>query len=139
MSSDQSPAPLVLVFFTGEFKRNLRQLAKKYRRIRSDIQPILDGLEHGQTPGDYIPGVSFEVYKVRAKNTDSTKGKRGGYRIIYQRTPDTSIILISIYSKTEQSDISVQEIREIIHQYETEQNTPARQEILPDTNLNTDP
>lgn len=29
------------VEFTPEFKRNLRSLAKKYRRIRSDIQPVI--------------------------------------------------------------------------------------------------
>jgi hypothetical protein len=40
MSSD--PASPLQVTFTPEFKRNLRQLAKKYRHIKSDLQPILD-------------------------------------------------------------------------------------------------
>ena len=39
MPSD-SPSPLQ-ISFTPEFKRNLRQLAKKYRHIKSDLQPIL--------------------------------------------------------------------------------------------------
>ena len=73
------------------------------------------------TPGDKIPGVRFDVYKVRARNSDSAKGKSGGYRIIYQRTLQASIILITIYSKTEQEDISPEEIRDIITHYEEEQ------------------
>jgi hypothetical protein len=52
------------VYFTGEFKRNLRQLAKKYRHIKTDIQPLINDLAQGITPGDKIPGVRFDVYKV---------------------------------------------------------------------------
>jgi mRNA-degrading endonuclease RelE of RelBE toxin-antitoxin system len=108
------------VFFTSEFKRNLRQLAKKYRRIKTDIQPLLDDLEAGKTPGDKIPGLAVVIYKVRVRNSDSAKGKSGGYRIIYQQASDTTIILITMYSKTEQADISPAEIREIITAYERE-------------------
>jgi len=50
-------------------------LAKKYRSIRSDIQPIIDRLENGDLPGDQIPGVSLAVFKVRIQNTDIRKGK----------------------------------------------------------------
>ena len=111
------------VFFTGEFKRNLRQLARKYRRIKTDIQPLLTDLEAGKMLGDQIPGLDEVIYKARARNSDSAKGKSGGYRIIYQKTIDLTIILITIYSKTEQADISSEEIRTIITTYECA-NTP---------------
>ena len=52
---------LVTIEFTPEFKRNLRQLAKKYRRIKTDVQPLLDNLSQGATPGDQVPGVQFEA------------------------------------------------------------------------------
>jgi mRNA-degrading endonuclease RelE of RelBE toxin-antitoxin system len=84
--------PPVEVRFTPEFKRNIRQLAKKYRRIKTDVQPLLDELGQGQTPGDQIPGVQYEVFKVRVKNSDSGKGKSGGYRVIYQRTTTGAIV-----------------------------------------------
>jgi len=42
MSPNEEAQPTKEVFFTHEFKRNMRQLAKKYRRIQQDIQPILD-------------------------------------------------------------------------------------------------
>ena len=125
---NEPEAPLSdAVFFTPEFKRNLRQLAKKYRRIKSDLQPLLDELGQGRVPGDQIPGVQYEVFKVRVRNSDSGKGKSGGYRVIYQhtsqRTSQQTVVLITIYSKTEQEDIAANDIRQIIADYETAQPT----------------
>lgn len=37
----QSKQPPVQVKFTDEFKRRLRTLSKKYRGVRSDIQPTI--------------------------------------------------------------------------------------------------
>ena len=103
--------PLIDIEYTPEFKRNLRQLAKRYRRIKTDIQPLLDVLAQGQTPSDQISGVAVEVYKVRAVNTDSGKGKSGGYRVVYQRLNDEMIVLVTVYSKADQGDIDPHEIR----------------------------
>lgn len=89
---NDSNAPIT-VLFTPEFKRNVRQLAKKYRQLKADVQPLLDQLAQGQTPGDQVPGVQYEVFKVRVRNSSRNKGKSGGYRVIYQRTTDNSIIL----------------------------------------------
>ena len=107
-----------LVQYTPEFKRNLRQLAKKYRSIKADLQPLLDMLQQGQTPGDQIPNVQYEVFKVRLSNSDSGRGKSGGYRVVYQRNTESVIVLITIYSKTEQEDISPGELRAIIVVYD---------------------
>ncbi|MEO7908109.1 MAG: type II toxin-antitoxin system RelE/ParE family toxin [Roseiflexaceae bacterium] len=104
------------VRFTPEFKRNLRQLAKKYRRIRSDIQPLIDALIAGELPGDQIQGIGFSVYKVRVRNSDAQRGKRGGYRMIYYLPTNSSIVLITLYSKTEQQDIEPHEIQAILQE-----------------------
>lgn len=109
----------VHVSFTPEFKRNLRQLSKKYRHIKSDVQPLIDDLTSGNTPGDQIPGVQYPVFKVRIKNTDIKKGKRSGYRMIYYVKTPEAIVLITIYSKTEQGDVSPHTIRWIIQEYDT--------------------
>jgi mRNA-degrading endonuclease RelE of RelBE toxin-antitoxin system len=77
-----SPPPTE-VRFTPEFKRNLHALAKKYRHIRSDLEPIIERLRNGERPGDRIPGVAYAVYKVRVRNRDTGKGTRGGYRLLY--------------------------------------------------------
>jgi mRNA-degrading endonuclease RelE of RelBE toxin-antitoxin system len=119
MRADPAPAPVEVVF-TPEFKRNLRQLAKKYRQIKANLQPLLDELMQGQTPGDQIPGIQYAVFKVRVKNADSRKGKRGGYRIIYHRVTARLVVLVTLYSKTEQADITPREIRQIILDYEAQ-------------------
>lgn len=112
MSSD--PTPPLRVTFTPEFKRNLRQLAKRYRHIRTDLQPILDTLASGSKPGDQVPRVRYEVFKVRAKNSDASRGKSGGYRVIYYVKSVSEVILVTVYSKTEQADIAPEGIRQII-------------------------
>ncbi len=111
------PLPVV---YTPEFKRNLRQLAKKYRRIREDLQPIIDQVTDGARPGDQITGLQQEIYKVRAGNSDARKGKSGGYRILYAVKPDKAVVLVTVYSKSLQADVSTAEIRRIIAAHEAD-------------------
>ncbi len=116
----QNDSPLILVEVTAKFKRNLRSLAKKYRSIRKDIQPIIEQLQAGELPGDQIPGVGYTIFKLRVKNSDVQKGKSGGYRLIYYVKTSTSIILVTIYSKSEQEDIAAAEIQQILAEFEQE-------------------
>jgi mRNA-degrading endonuclease RelE of RelBE toxin-antitoxin system len=113
-------AKVVQVEFTPEFKRNIRQLAKKYRHLQTDVQPVIDELEAGQTPGAQIPRTGYTVFKVRIKNSDLQKGKRSGYRMIYYLKTPKTVLLITIYSKTEQGDVSAEQIRRIIAAYESQ-------------------
>lgn len=107
---------VITIAFTLEFKRNLRTLAKKYRSIRSDIQPVIDRLLSGELPGDQVPGVALTVFKVRIKNSDIAKGKRSGYRCIYYLEHRSQIILVTIYSKSEQSDVTAAMLRSILRE-----------------------
>jgi mRNA-degrading endonuclease RelE of RelBE toxin-antitoxin system len=100
------------------FIRDLRDLSKSYRRIRSDLQPLIDQLLQGETPGDRIQGVKSIVYKVRLKNSDVQKGKSGGYRALYYLKSQEKIVLVTIYSKSDRSDIDAATIIDIINQYE---------------------
>lgn len=104
--------------FTIEFKRNVRQLAKKYPRIKSNLQPLIGQLEAGETPGDRVPGVRYLVYKARVPNFDSNKGKRSGYRLLYYCKIDNVTVLLTIYAKNEQEDISPEKVRQIIVEFD---------------------
>ncbi len=110
----QNKPPLIDVFATAKFQRDLRVLAKKYRNVRSDIQPIIQQLLSGELPGDQISGVGYTIYKVRVQNSDIQKGKSGGYRLIYYVKTITNIFLVTIYSKSQQEDIAAEEIKEIL-------------------------
>jgi mRNA-degrading endonuclease RelE of RelBE toxin-antitoxin system len=106
--------PLINIKPTSQFKRDLRDLSKKYRHIRSDVQSILERLQTGELMGDRIPKTGYEVFKVRIKNSDIQKGKSAGYRLIYYLESSHSIVLMSIYFKSENPDISLEEIAKIL-------------------------
>lgn len=104
--------------YTSEFKRNLRVLSKEYRHIRSDIEPIIAELQQGNFIGNQVPRTGYTIFKIRVKNQDINKGKSAGYRFIYYLKTSTSIILVTIYSKSEQTDISAKKIRQILKEFE---------------------
>jgi mRNA-degrading endonuclease RelE of RelBE toxin-antitoxin system len=62
--------PIEVVYSTT-FKRSLKQIAKKYRRVRSDVEPVIEDIEAGNLPGEQISHVGYQVYKARIKNSDS--------------------------------------------------------------------
>jgi mRNA-degrading endonuclease RelE of RelBE toxin-antitoxin system len=106
--------PSVTVGYAPQFKRDLKQLRKKYRNIQQDIEPLIKQIQSGETPGDRIRGASRTVYKVRLRSTNLNRGKRGGLRLVYYiRTPER-IVFVTIYSKSEQADITPDEIRRLI-------------------------
>ena len=96
--------------FSVPFLRRLKDLAKRYRKIQSDIQPVIDELAIGNFLGDQVKGTGYIILKVRAKNTDIPTGKSGGYRLIYQVLSPRSVSLLLVYAKSEQADVSVEEI-----------------------------
>lgn len=118
MQTEPSPMEIAL---TPRFKRELRDLAKRYRSIRRDIQALIEELQSGKTPGDRIAGVKYQVFKVRVKNSNIQKGKSGGYRVIYYLKSEQNIILATIYAKSDFSDISNETIEDAIYQYEQNQ------------------
>ena len=117
--ASQETQPVVQIDLTPEFKRNLRNLAKRYRNIRSDIQPVTQALENGNFEGDRITGMGegCVVLKVRVRNRDIQKGKSAGYRLIYQVESPTAVLLLTIYAKSDQEDIVADEIREILGEF----------------------
>jgi mRNA-degrading endonuclease RelE of RelBE toxin-antitoxin system len=79
----QNEPNAIAIDLSPTFQRDLSDLSKHYRHIRSDIQPLIDQLYQGETPGDRIQGTKSMVYKVRLKNSDIQRGKSRGYRAIY--------------------------------------------------------
>jgi mRNA-degrading endonuclease RelE of RelBE toxin-antitoxin system len=119
-----SSNPAVQVSTTDRFEAKVRQLGKRYRRIRLDIQPVIEQLESGELPGDQIPDLDYLLFKVRVRNSDAKRGKSGGYRVIYYLKTAAQILLVTIYSKSDQSDITAAEIREILTRVEAQFNPP---------------
>jgi mRNA-degrading endonuclease RelE of RelBE toxin-antitoxin system len=112
--------PSVTIDLTPEFYRNLRDLNKRYRHVRADIQTVIQDLEVGNFVGDRISGIGedYVMFKVRVKNRDIQKGKSAGYRLIYRVESPTSLLLLTIYSKSDRSDITAGELRSIAAEFQ---------------------
>ncbi|WP_306422088.1 hypothetical protein [Nostoc sp. CHAB 5715] len=81
MQSDDA----ISIRFSDEFEEELYRFSKRFRNIRSDVQPITLQLQQGNIVGDRIAGIGEEyiVYKVRVRNSSIQKYKSAGYRLIY--------------------------------------------------------
>lgn len=108
------------VDFATSFLKALKRLHKKHPRIRNDLQPLIDQLQNGETPGDQVQGVGFPIYKVRIRNSDAQRGKSGGYRVIYYIRALEMVLLLLIYSKSEREDVSADELRKLIEEADTD-------------------
>lgn len=113
MTDDKTPIQIELA---PTFQRQLRKLAKRYRSIQKDLEPIIEQLSQRNLLGVQVPGIDYPVYKVRIKNSDTQKGKSAGYRLIYYLETADLIILLAIYSKSDRANISVQEIKAILEE-----------------------
>jgi mRNA-degrading endonuclease RelE of RelBE toxin-antitoxin system len=121
-------AEAITIRFADDFEANLYALAKRYRSIRNDVQPVIEQIQAGNFIGDRIPGMGedYIILKVRVKNSNIQKGKSAGYRMIYQVESPSIVLLLTIYSKSvkrsypegSRTDISLNEIRSIIAEFD---------------------
>ena len=96
------------------FDREFKRLVRKYPRLSEEVQVLFDQLKVDERPGDKIPNVGYDVYKVRLQNRSAGRGKSGGFRAIYYIQVANQVILLTLYSKFYQQDISPDEIRRVI-------------------------
>jgi len=61
--------PSVLIDLTPEYKQNLHDLFKRFRNIRSDVQPIIEQLQQGNILGDRIGGIGSEHLQYACNST----------------------------------------------------------------------
>lgn len=86
------------------FDRELKKLNKKYPSIKADLLSLASSLIENPFQGDKL---GKDCYKVRMSITSKGKGKSGGSRVITcVKIINQQITLLSIYDKSEQSDIS---------------------------------
>ena len=99
---------------TPGFKKDLDHLARKYPAVHDTVEEFIARLENDERPGSAIVGVGYDAYKARLPNRSARRGKSGGFRVIYYVCIKKSVILITIYSKTEQADVDLSELRQLL-------------------------
>ncbi len=86
---------------------NFDKLAQKLIQ-KEAVEELYAFLASNPRAGDIIPG-SGGIRKLRWKSGDRTRGKSGGVRVLYHYSNDILIILITLYAKSEQENISAKE------------------------------
>lgn len=109
--------PDIQIAFTADFKRDVARLYRRFRNIQHDVDTFIQLLRDENLPGDKVRGVGYDVYKARICSRDMKKGKSGGYRALYYVRRADRIVLVTLYAKSDQSDISPNLLKQIIDEF----------------------
>lgn len=94
------------------FDKELKRLVKKYPSLKEEIARLFSLLETDPMTGTPI---GKGCYKIRLAIASKGKGKSGGARVItHCAITETAVVLLSIYDKSEQADISNKEIQKLL-------------------------
>jgi len=98
--------------FTEHFRKEYKKLAKKYVSLKDDVLSLVETLKENPATG---VNLGNNIYKIRMAISSKRKGKSGGARIItYFVDKDNIVYLLSIYDKSEEANISDNEIKKIL-------------------------
>ncbi|MCQ2311502.1 MAG: type II toxin-antitoxin system RelE/ParE family toxin [Paludibacteraceae bacterium] len=99
------------IITTPEFDKRIKRLSKKYASIKEDFRNLLQSLQDNPEQGVLLKD-GFR--KIRMAITSKGKGKSGGARVItlncFLEESNKQIILVTIYDKNEQENITNAEI-----------------------------
>ncbi|MBV4359550.1 type II toxin-antitoxin system RelE family toxin [Pinibacter aurantiacus] len=103
------------IVYTKDFEKEIKRLASKYPSLKIDLQNFINELTENPTMGTSLGN---NCYKVRIAISSKGKGKSGGARIItFVKISIETILLISIYDKSQQVTITDKEIKERLSKY----------------------
>lgn len=95
------------VYFSEHFKKQLKELIKKFRSAKADLLDALEGLDLQNEVS-----IGHCIYKIRIQNSDAQKGKSGGYRsYIYLYKKSDLLVPLCMYSKSEKENLTTDELK----------------------------
>ena len=96
------------------FEKEVKQLAKRYPSLKSDIKALRDEILANPAGTDLGGGLR----KIRMRIASKGKGKSGGARVItftvVVAVEETEINLLYIYDKAERESVSAHEIEALL-------------------------
>jgi mRNA-degrading endonuclease RelE of RelBE toxin-antitoxin system len=106
------------IFPTNRFEKELKRLVKKYPSLKNEFAQLISDLSENPKAGNYIGN---NCYKIRLAILSKGKGKRGGARVIsYLYILTETVYLLTIYDKSEKSDLKAHELKEMVENLEFE-------------------
>ena len=97
-----------------KFLDRFETLEKKYRNAIKQAEEFTKRLEKGERPGNVVQRVGAAFYKAQVRNPAVRGGALKGYRIIYYVIMRNLIYLLTMYSKSQQKDISAAELKQLV-------------------------
>ena len=95
---------------TSLFEKQLKRLAKKFPSLKREFLELINSLKQEPNQGTLIGN---GCYKIRVAIASKGKGKSGGARVItHVQITKTTVYLLSIYDKSEQSDIADKDLEQ---------------------------
>jgi hypothetical protein len=95
------------------FERQFKRLAKKYPSLKVDLENLISILEKEPLTGKPL---GKNCFKVRLSIASKGKGKSGGGRVItHFMVNESNVYLLSIYDKSEKSNITDKELAELLN------------------------
>ena len=106
--------------YLAEFERLAKDLKRKYKSFKDDYVSFLDELEQNPFGGEPL---GHHTYKNRMAIASKGKGKSGGARVITYNVQKTTadevvITLMTIYDKSEISNVSDAYLRSLVRSIE---------------------
>lgn len=103
------------VFITPLFDSKRKRLSRKFPSIDTDLSKLEDELISNPRKGTSL---GANLFKIRLANSDKQSGKSSGYRVITylvdQKLESTDIYLVTIYDKSEESNILKSDLVKIV-------------------------
>lgn len=100
------------VYTIAYFDKQLKRLVKKYPSLKQELAELIGTLTNHPDTGTSLGN---DCYKIRLAIASKGKGKSGGARVItYITINDEAVFLLSIYDKSEQTDISDKELLRLL-------------------------
>jgi mRNA-degrading endonuclease RelE of RelBE toxin-antitoxin system len=100
------------VLLSRSFERDAKSFIKKYTSLRNELSKLGEELALNPTIGTPL---GKNCYKIRLAIKSKSKGKSGGARVItYIISDDETVILLTIYDKSEKENLSPKELDELL-------------------------
>lgn len=97
------------------FDREIKRLSKKYKTLKGEIAELSEILKISPKQG---VSLGSGLYKIRLASASKGKGKSGGFRVVtyyIEQVGDEEIVyLVTIYDKSEQENITKDDLLSII-------------------------
>ena len=98
------------------FDKQLKRLVRKFPSLKAEFVTLIESLEENPKTGISLGN---DCFKIRLAIASKGRGKSGGARVItHFYVENETVFLLAIYDKSEQTDITDKELRELLLEIE---------------------